>query len=56
MPKRSSRPGAQVPFEARYAERAIYTCDGEIEVAGERFGRAAAAGAARPGTSRPSVR
>jgi redox-sensitive bicupin YhaK (pirin superfamily) len=30
--------GAQVPFEARYAERAIYMCDGEIEIAGERFG------------------
>ncbi len=29
--------GAQLPFEARYAERAIYTCDGEIEIAGERF-------------------
>jgi hypothetical protein len=29
--------GAQIPFEARYAERAIYTCDGEIEIAGERF-------------------
>jgi redox-sensitive bicupin YhaK (pirin superfamily) len=30
--------GAQVPFDARYAERAIYTCDGEIEIDGERFG------------------
>jgi redox-sensitive bicupin YhaK (pirin superfamily) len=29
--------GAQVPFDARYVERAIYTCDGEIEVDGERF-------------------
>jgi redox-sensitive bicupin YhaK (pirin superfamily) len=30
--------GAQLPFDARYVERAIYTCDGEIEVDGERFG------------------
>jgi redox-sensitive bicupin YhaK (pirin superfamily) len=29
--------GAQLPFEARYAERAIYICDGEIDIAGERF-------------------
>jgi redox-sensitive bicupin YhaK (pirin superfamily) len=30
--------GASMPFEARYAERAIYMCDGEIEIDGERFG------------------
>jgi redox-sensitive bicupin YhaK (pirin superfamily) len=30
--------GARIPFEARYAERAIYMCDGEIEIDGERFG------------------
>jgi redox-sensitive bicupin YhaK (pirin superfamily) len=29
--------GATVPFDARYAERGIYTCDGEIEIDGERF-------------------
>jgi redox-sensitive bicupin YhaK (pirin superfamily) len=30
--------GAVLPLDARYPERAIYTCDGEIELAGERFG------------------
>jgi redox-sensitive bicupin YhaK (pirin superfamily) len=30
--------GASLPFDARYAERAIYTCDGEIDLAGERIG------------------
>jgi len=30
--------GASIPFEARYAERAIYLCEGEVEIAGERFG------------------
>jgi redox-sensitive bicupin YhaK (pirin superfamily) len=29
--------GAQLPFEARYAERAIYLCDGDVEIDGERF-------------------
>jgi redox-sensitive bicupin YhaK (pirin superfamily) len=31
-------PGAVLPLDSRYPERAIYTCDGEVEVAGERFG------------------
>ncbi len=31
-------PGATLLFEARYAERAIYTVTGELEIAGERFG------------------
>ncbi|MET0280620.1 MAG: pirin family protein [Steroidobacteraceae bacterium] len=30
--------GASLPFDARYAERAIYTCDGEIDLGGERIG------------------
>lgn len=30
--------GATLLFEARHAERAIYTVAGEIEIAGERFG------------------
>jgi redox-sensitive bicupin YhaK (pirin superfamily) len=30
--------GATLLFEARYAERAIYTVGGELEIAGERFG------------------
>jgi len=29
--------GGQLVFDARYAERAIYVCDGEIEIAGERL-------------------
>jgi redox-sensitive bicupin YhaK (pirin superfamily) len=33
-------PGASLPFDALYEERAIYTCDGEIEIDGERFGPA----------------
>lgn len=31
-------PGASLPFDARYEERAIYTCDGEIDLNGERVG------------------
>jgi redox-sensitive bicupin YhaK (pirin superfamily) len=30
--------GAVLPLDSRYPERAVYTCDGEIELAGERFG------------------
>jgi redox-sensitive bicupin YhaK (pirin superfamily) len=30
--------GAELSFDARYPERAIYTMEGEIELAGERFG------------------
>jgi redox-sensitive bicupin YhaK (pirin superfamily) len=30
--------GASVPFDAAYEERGIYTVEGEIEVAGDRFG------------------
>lgn len=33
-------PGATLPFDALYPERAIYVVEGEIEVAGERFGPA----------------
>ncbi len=29
--------GAQLPFDARHAERAIYLCDGDVEIDGERF-------------------
>jgi redox-sensitive bicupin YhaK (pirin superfamily) len=29
--------GSRLVFDARYAERAIYVCDGEIEIAGERL-------------------
>ena len=28
--------GAQLPFDAHYAERAVYTVTGEIEIGGER--------------------
>ena len=31
-------PGATLHFDARYAERAIYTVEGEIDLGGERFG------------------
>jgi redox-sensitive bicupin YhaK (pirin superfamily) len=30
--------GASVPFDATYEERGLYTVDGEIEIAGDRFG------------------
>ena len=39
--------GARLVFDARYAERAIYVCDGEIEIDGEALRIAAVAGAAR---------
>jgi redox-sensitive bicupin YhaK (pirin superfamily) len=29
--------GASLPFDARYVERALYTCDGEIDLNGERI-------------------
>src|SRR5580700_7510 len=32
--------GAQAPLDAAHEERAIYVVDGEIDVAGDRFGRA----------------
>ena len=31
-------PGAAIPFDPTYEERAIYTVSGEIEIAGDRFG------------------
>jgi redox-sensitive bicupin YhaK (pirin superfamily) len=31
-------PGARLPFDTRYAERAIYTMEGEIAIDGARFG------------------
>jgi redox-sensitive bicupin YhaK (pirin superfamily) len=31
-------PGASLPFDALYEERAIYTCDGEIDLNGEQVG------------------
>ena len=34
----SRRPAARLPLDAGYEERAIYVLDGEIDIAGDKFG------------------